>query len=265
MNKIKINVDRPKIKSEEIRQKMNFEQILANHKLMTKPFYKSYWFYGTVGLASVSVIAIALSNKEIQAKNTQQVINAAVTNSVPIPSKKKINVTAPKKNKQEKEKIINNKKLPIEKKSTLNIDKSTNQKPEFVSDFDNKENEVKENLTIIENNKVIESKNDKTFNFFDFHPRISGKINGAISKKELFDNKGITTNTDVKVIHFELHLVDGYGGKIFVGDGNQLTKEMKTAIAQIGTGNEIYFEDIYGLTNNNKKVRLSPLRYTLLN
>ncbi|SFT90901.1 hypothetical protein SAMN05216474_3102 [Lishizhenia tianjinensis] len=55
-----MNLDRPKISSEEIRNRQNFDQILGNLKALHKPFYKKTWFWGTTGLATVAV-AIGLS------------------------------------------------------------------------------------------------------------------------------------------------------------------------------------------------------------
>ncbi|MDX1446406.1 hypothetical protein [Lishizhenia sp.] len=60
MNNRKMNLDRPKISSEEIKSRQNFDQILGNLKALHKPFYKKTWFWGTTGLATVAV-AIGLS------------------------------------------------------------------------------------------------------------------------------------------------------------------------------------------------------------
>ncbi len=79
------------------------------------------------------------------------------------------------------------------------------------------------------------------------------------------DDKGLVTNTNVEIVHFELHLINGRGGQVFEEDGHLLTGEMKTALQGVAPGEEIYFEDIQGVTANGEVVRLNPLRYTLLN
>ncbi len=268
MNKIKINVDRPKISSKEIKSKMNFEEILANHQLMVKPFYKSPWFFGTTGLATVSIIATSIYSfsDSPPLPNNSSITNKVVTNSL-ITSSPTLPLEVELK---ENKNIINEKtkKLPIEKTSTLNKTKTTNQKPSLKTD-DNSINTFSESVieTEVNSNKNINNKEKtkKVFNYFDYHPRISGKVSGEITKQELFDDKGLVTNTDVSIIHFELHLVDGTGGKVFEEDGHLLTAEMKEAIKKVELGNEIYFESIEGMTKNGEKVRLNPLRYTLLN
>ena len=262
MKNLKINIDRPKISSEEIRNKMNFEQVLASHQLMVKPFYKSPWFFGTTGLATVTLLATAVYGLSDAPPNQQKVITEVMTSSMPIRSVEQ----------NEKPKEINQiKELPIENKSTLKNTKATNQKPSLKKELisvDNTEKEVINSSVEDDLSELPEESNEdnnKTFSFFDFHPRISGKVNGSITKQELFDDKGLVTNTDVEIIHFELHLVDGVGGKVFIEDGNQLSAEMKKAIKNIEAGNEIYFEDINGLSTSGQQVNLSPLRYTLLN
>jgi hypothetical protein len=40
---------------------------------------------------------------------------------------------------------------------------------------------------------------------------------------------------------------------------------MKSAIKNIGTGDEIYFENIDGKATTGEVIRLSPIRYILLN
>ena len=102
--------------------------------------------------------------------------------------------------------------------------------------------------------------------FSSLMPRIGGKINGSISREELFDNKGITTESDVSIIHFELHLIDGLGGEMqMTEESNQLNEEMKAALDRINQGETIYFYNIKGKTEDGTVVRLNPLRYVLMN
>lgn len=58
MEKHKINLDRKKVSSEEIKAKQNFDQVLKNHHVTPKSFLQKGWFWGTVGLASVAAVSI---------------------------------------------------------------------------------------------------------------------------------------------------------------------------------------------------------------
>ncbi|MGV6860980.1 MAG: hypothetical protein ACWA41_04360 [Putridiphycobacter sp.] len=267
MKDIKINIDRPKLTSEDIKQKMNFENVLNQHQLMHKPFYKSPWFFGVAGLSSLGLIASVIYHNyslppgvkkmEITELSTEnppnQNLQIAYHDSQPL-KQESINLNKTEQNNQ-----------PIDKKSTLN--QTTNQKPESIeltSEVEiskNEENAVNKNQL----SEKSQTETKKTFNFFDLHPRIAGKVNGDITKKELLDEKGLQTNTNVNIVHFELHLVDGHGGKVFLEDSNVLNQEMKVALENVHAGDEIYFENINGETEEGKQVRLSPLRYTLLN
>lgn len=263
MNNLKINIDRPKISSIDVKSKMDFEQVLKSHQVMSLPFYKTSWFFGTTGLATITLVATTIygfENKTIADNDLSK--QSSITSSVPPDIVQ---------NQKPKEEIINKEinkinELPIEKKSTL-IKQTTNQKPLNIntSDTDKSISDVEtEAVTDVSMTSESEEVN-KVFNYFDFHPRISGKINGNITKRELFDDKGLVTNTNVEVVHFELHLVDGVGGKVFEENGHLLTSEMKEAIENVIIGDEIYFEDIQGVTKKGEKVRLNPLRYTILN
>ncbi len=56
--KKKVNIDRPKISSEEIASRKDFGSLLKNLKPPVKPFYKTVWFMSGIA-ATVGVLAIA--------------------------------------------------------------------------------------------------------------------------------------------------------------------------------------------------------------
>lgn len=258
MKKIKINLDRVGISSEEIAKNMNFEDILVHQKIMAKPFYKSAWFFGVTGLATVSLIAGSMYALKPEGDNL--VKDNLLTDNLPL-KKDAVPITKPekleRKIKQTKQvKTLKKEVEPIEKKSTFN--KAVNQKPETKI-------EVSESITENNATEVMAVKKSKTFSYMDLYPRISGKLNGNITKEQLLNDEGLVTNSDVKIVSFQLHLVDGTGGKVYEGEGNTLNSEMKSAIGEINVGEEIYFEKIDGKATTGEIVRLSPLRYVLLN
>jgi hypothetical protein len=258
MSKIKINLDRPGISSKEIANKMNFEEILLHQKIMTKPFYKSAWFYGVSGIASVSLIASTLYSMNMEGDkivSLNTITERSNTLKLKIPDSKGVPF--------EKEITENkiNKKTPIEEKPTLKTVK--NQNTTIIED-DNILNNTSVEVNSISNIKV-EAELPEVFSFMDLYPRISGRLNGSITKEELLNDKGLVTNSTVKIVSFQLHLVDATGGKVFESKGNILNSEMKMAIGSINVGEEIYFEKIDGQASTGEIVRLSPLRYVLLN
>jgi len=257
MNKIKINLDRKGISSKEILEKMDFDQLLDNHMILSKPFYKTKWFYGVTGLATVTLIvssaySINMEGDKIQSK--QKLLSNIVPHVLMKDHQNMKNVLIEK---EEKENIpiIEQKQIkPIEKTNTF-------------ENLKTKESTSKKEITLEVKIKKEESvdENKKVFNMLDLYPRISGKLNGSITKEELFNDEGLKTNTEIEIISFELHLVDGVGGKVFSNKGNTLNTEMKTALTKVSSGGEIYFEEINGQAPTGEILRLSPLRYVLLN
>jgi len=258
MRKVKINLDRVGISSEDITKRMNFEDILVHQKIMAKPFYKSTWFFGVTGLATVSLIAGSMYAVKPEGDN---LIKENVLTDNLLLKKDAVPIIEVVKSESKKEELDKNKPTkkeiePIEKTSTLST--ITNQKPYT-------EIEVSESIIDDKVTEVVAVEKPKTFSYIDLYPRISGKLNGNITKEQLLNDEGLVTNSDVKIVSFQLHLVDGTGGKVYEGNGNTLNSEMKSAIGEINVGEEIYFEKIDGKATTGEIVRLLPLRYVLLN
>ncbi len=278
MKNRKINLDRPQLKTEEILARKNFDEIVRNHHIMSKPFYKQNWFIGTTGLASLGLVigtTFAFQNNEnekyhqtnLTELNTDAPPNLIVENNNPIILNANLNAAT---NDLAKKTIVYNalKIKPIEETSTLKDKIEENTIPEEKNTALNiAETEEQNSILINEKVKEVVETDDATENnsFMDLSPRISRKIGGEITRNELFDNKGITTEGDVSVIHFELHLIDGLGGHVFEEEGNQLNEEMRNAIDKVGQGETIYFENIRGKIKNGTEIRLNPLKYVLMN
>lgn len=56
MKNVKINVDRPQIKSEDIASKQNFNKVLDGYQKLKPPIFKNPWFYGAIGVASIAIL-----------------------------------------------------------------------------------------------------------------------------------------------------------------------------------------------------------------
>lgn len=263
MKNRKINLDRPTIDSKEIQAGMNFGQLMVGYQAMSKPFYKTNWFFGTTGLASIGLIvggtfAFQSPDENEKMEQVQLITDAPPPEIVTQDKEEELFVlnaeTFETFDDKKEEVVINKNKSKHEKIVTPLVEKNDEIIPEIpVTD------EVKKTVV------VEQPQNKNEFNVIDLTPRINGKMNGTITREDLLDNKGITTGSDVSIIHFELHLIDGLGGKVFEEESNQLNQDMKTALHRIGKGETIYFENIKGKTSDGRVVRLNPLRYVLLN
>jgi hypothetical protein len=251
--------------SKDISNQMNFEDILTNHKIMAKPFYKSTWFFGVTGLATISLIAgsvYSLNQEGDELYRTNQSDSYQITENVPLKVEKATSEILAFNTIQKQKNESITKTESIDKNSSL-IHKKKSKKV-----IEPKRSLIKSELIEKEISKVKnESLNEipQTFSFMDLHPRISGKLDGKITKTELIDAKGLVTNSEVEIVSFQLHVVDGMSSKVFDAEGNKLNSEMRSAIEKVNVGEEVYFEKIKGQATTGEIFRLSPLRYVLLN
>ena len=54
--KKKVNINRPDVSSEEILKRKNFDSVLKQHTVISKPFYKNPWFLSGGGIAIVAAV-----------------------------------------------------------------------------------------------------------------------------------------------------------------------------------------------------------------
>lgn len=272
MKNRKLNIDRAPIDSKEIQAGMNFTLLMGNYQAMSKPFYKTKWFFGTTGIASIGLIvggSLAFqSSEESQAlldSQTQLITDAppaimeepnAETSLVAFQDE--ISQT----NDVAAEQISKSEKTDKHDKIVTSSQKS-NTTVLNTTDNNDQDTDLSQPVQVSKSGK--QTSDQTAFDPMDLTPRINGKLDGHITREDLMDNKGLTTNADVNIIHFELHLIDGLGGRVFEEESNQLTEEMKSAIGRVDQGETIYFENIKGKTSDGHIVRLNPLRYILLN
>ncbi|MFD1553188.1 hypothetical protein DNU06_15110 [Putridiphycobacter roseus] len=264
MDNYNIKLDRPKLTSEEIVQRKDFDTLMNNHEIIKRPFRKSPWFFGVTGMATIGLLLggvytfTSSSHKpEEQAlqivKNDSPKLEAKLVSlEVMEPAPEKVlAMQSPHENKRELKKVKNEKKNNYDNTNTL-IENTV--KPMVEEPAVQKEKKPSEPL-------------DKSANvrsgYLDNHPRINGKIGGKLKMSEVENNFNILTDSEIEVLSFELHVVTEFGAKVYQNNSNALTNEMKNAILKQGVNSEIYFENIQGDVGGGKKMRLSPLKYSL--
>jgi hypothetical protein len=267
MKRLKINLDRPAVDSKSIQAKKDFDGLMNNHAIMSKPFYKSPWFFGTVGLASVGIAVgtvIAFQDTPDDVPEHYSELTTQAPMEIILPDNNPLAINSGESSSKQLDNLVQQTLLYTSNTENIDNTPTLNENPEKeITDAEIIiDDEVDDQSAIAVVNDDKSEKKDLNSMLL---PRIGGKINGSISKDELFDNKGITTESDVSVIHFELHLIDGLGGKVFEEESNQLNDEMKAALKKIGGGETIFFENIKGKTDKGDVVRLNPLRYVLMN
>lgn len=264
MKNVKINLDRPAVDSKSIQGHKDFGGLMKNHVMMAKPFYKSPWFIGTTGLASISLVAGIVAYNTDDPVPQEVVLDSQAPPELTVPDNRIIAFNADVNPKEVTDNLVKDTfrySVDLQK----SIDDNNNTLEESSSDQSDQSNQNIEPIVDVKIHEDMHDEVQEDASYTSLLPRIGGKVNGSISKEQLFDNKGITTESDVSVIHFELHLIDGLGGKVFEEESNQLNAEMKAALKKITSGETIYFENIKGQTDKGDVVRLNPLRYVLMN
>jgi hypothetical protein len=272
MKSRKIIVDRPHVDATEISARRNFNEILGQHAIMAKPFYKQYWFMGTTGLASLGLIIggtiLLKTDDDYPPAHNLSIVEQTTTDAAPQeikmsgekPPETKLYLAMNEQSTEKKQ--LNNKKEIYDKNSTSNVKESKLQvsvETESVQPI-SKDEIISEQRAKFNQADVVSVNTGN-----DLSPRISNKIGGEITRSELLDNKGITTAADASIIHFEMHLIDGLGGQVFEAEDNQLNEEMKQALSKVRKGETVYFENIRARVRDGLEVKLNPLKYVLLN
>ncbi|MFK8037849.1 MAG: hypothetical protein AB8B74_06135 [Crocinitomicaceae bacterium] len=260
MDNYNIRQDRPKLSSDEIAHQKDFDGLLNDFHIMKKPFYKNPWFFGVTGMATVGLlIGTTYSFVDSPAELPQL---AEVTESVPPehPTKTIYLASMETSNEEQKNQISETPKVITLKKkqihdntSTLKQNNKLKSKTEEALDSESILKEPLKELEKSSNNAALQN-----------HPRINGKIGGQLSLNKLKKGVSVTTDSEIPIDGFEMHLATEFGAKIYSSSSKELTPEMLEALQSANVNTEVYFEQIKGVINESKSIGLSPLKYTLV-
>ncbi|MDX1350916.1 MAG: hypothetical protein R3279_11740, partial [Putridiphycobacter sp.] len=226
MDNYKIRQDRPRMSSEEIAQRKDFDSILNDHHIMKKPFFKNPWFFGVTGMASVGLLIGTSYGFTDRRAEPPEV--ATVTEHMPPPTiqNKTIQLASfePKtiENTESNEKII---PITSQKKNEIHDNTSTLEKKSIDNNNSATETPSKTEMMPDPKSEVLEASVA-----FQNHPKINGKIGGALSAGSLSNQTTILTDSNIPIIGFEMSVETEFGAKIYSAESNTLTAEMIKAI-----------------------------------
>lgn len=258
MDNYNIRQDRPRLSSEEIAQQKDFDSILNDYHIIKKPFYKNPWFFGVTGMASVGLlIGTSLSFTDKPAEPPLAIVTTE--NEPPKKANKTIYLASMEANTHEITEEVMRKKENIQlKKKEIHDNTSTLNKNSLKTPASAAENtEVKQIDAIQKATKV----NSGHSNALQNHPKINGKIGGTLSLDELKNDFTITTDSNIPIIAFEMHLATEFGSKVYRSKSNQLTSEMIDALTAVSAETEVYFQGIKGQLNEDFTKNLQPLKF----
>lgn len=261
MDNYKIRQDRPRMSSEEIAQRKDFDGVINDYQIIKKPFYKNPWFFGVTGMASVGLL-IGATYSFTDRPAEPPLAFVTTENKAPKKETKTIYLASLESG-TEMEQALVSKKIEIETLKKKEIHDKT-------STLLNSNTQIKEIPTqTVPKKKIVPVKfEDEKFtgnsNALQNHPKINGKIGGTLSVKSLSKNKAITTDSKIPISSFEMQMVTEFGAKVFLSNSNLLTNEMVNALQAASPNTEVYFEEIKGQLTRDITKNLQPLKFSLV-
>lgn len=254
MDKIKINLDREKLSSEYIHSKQDFKQVQSQVSMQTSMF-KSTWFYGTVGIASVATfVMITFSNSNPNTNDSNSTLSKKITldkKQETLDERKSANVflasmnstTAPIVNVS----VAKTKKTPVVhlKEEEVLVAKVQEEIPTPV---------------VVKKQEVATSAVPEKENYM---PRISGVYNGEIALSKMC-GAGIDINSSVHVLNFTIHYSTNRGDRALVVEGNKLPISVCKEMQQYGIDQMIFITDIVGTDKNGRLLSFTSMNLTAL-
>lgn len=254
MDNFKINVDREKLSSDYIQSKQNFKEVMHHLKATKPPVWKSGWFYGTIGLASIAgvlIINTITSNRSgnINADNavqqqtkTQTILAESTSASIAVNN-------APLQKSQVKKDVVAS--IVDQKKQSQSVSKR-NEKTVQSSEIEQiEEPELVNNTVIIEEKITPLVKNTL--------PKISGYFNGEIPCSVLCNSNGIEVNEDVKITSFTIQF-EGKGKDQTVDvEGNKIPASVCSQITERQFDQMIFITNIFGVDSDGVQHNFTPM------
>lgn len=239
----KVILDRSKLSSTYIEQKQDFNHVLTNVKLTKTPTWKSPWFYGAVGLSSVAITALSLSNFSNE------------------------NNLYEKKATLEKDPIIiagtssfTSKKKDVSSDVEFETEKELSPKKKIISTVSPIENQQE----IVKVNEVVAAEVVNKMQNHSALPSINGIFNGNISKSDFQISKLIESNSSVDILSYKVQYYNGSEDVEVSIVGNNIPLEIVDQISTYNNGQMIFFTEIKGVNNKGEISNLPSMNFKLI-
>lgn len=250
MDKIKINLDREKLSSEYIHSKQDFKKI-TDQVQVGNSIAKSTWFYGVVGLASITlIISLTLLNsspadeKKSTLKSEHNTIHTSIE-KVAAPSTATFSITG----KSASTKTAEKKKVERTKHQESITTKSV--QPE----------NVKVDVVSEQKSPMYQPMEKKVTTEQNIMPHIGGHYAGDIALSKLCE-KGLEINETVEIQSFKLYYSTLKGDKTIQVKSNYFPDEVCQEIKAFGLDQMVFITDIIGKDELGVKHQYTSLNLT---
>ncbi len=253
MKKHIIKVDRKPLSGSYIQSRQDFGKVLKGVKHLKPPIWKSPWFYGPIGMASV---AITISASTIHANEI-----GTRENLSPIAFNQEVEKVERKEGETLKDELpvltqIEKKTKEGEKTKVL---LKKNEKPK-VSESKIEIKSTQEEIKPIEKQektKIIEEKNTLKINF----PNFNQIYNGDITFSNLCSENGMSCG-DNKITSFSIQYYNGVEDIVEKVEGNKIPDKSCQLIERFNSGTMIFITNIKGVDKNGKSLTFPSMNLT---
>lgn len=258
MEKIKVVLDRENVSSEEIASRQDLSAVLKGASTKV-PVWKSGWFYGTVGLASIAVVAITATWNQtaIDESAPERVLTASLSDSNVQPAiavfkpevDTDLNLVADL-NEDVQEETVKAKE-EIQKPVTV-------QKSEVIESTEINSLESKPT-----SETMIAPKPDhslaKVNGVVNKMPSIGGVYYGPISIDKLCSNNQIKSSPDIEITSFKINYYDGASDVVKAVSGDIIPEEICNEIRSASMNSTVFITEIRGLSKHGESMMLSSM------
>lgn len=253
MKKIKTIIDREPISSDYIASKQDFDGIIHQVHASKAPVWKSGWFYGPIGMASVAITISIARIDTTEAKTTRldtPLAQQKEQQTVPIIADQvKFTEQAPKHLADAK--VDNGKE----------VDDALESKPKYVPQDEAVPTPVNEVEVNREEERIFEIVEEpRATKKVSMVPHIAGIYTGTISTNAL--QQPIMVNEEIEVISFTINYNTLNGTETRDVKGNKLPEDIVQSIEKYNLGYMFFITNIRGVKSDGKIISLLSMNLT---
>jgi len=257
----KVNLDRQNLSSSYIEKKQDFNHVLKSAKMTKIPTWKSPWFYGAVGLSTVAIVAMVLTENNFKDETNEKTATLKE-------SKKEIEASK-----------STNTRPSIEKKTTSAKTIVAAYNPKFTGSFNKVTNSnslkselskdevvttIEEQLPIAETPvETVKETKAVTKTSFIGQPSIAGIASGVISIEKFKNTSIIESNSSFEITSYEVQYFNGKQDITAVIRSNKIPENIKEQIIENNLDEMIFITGIKGIDENGKIKKLPAINLKL--
>lgn len=257
----KVNLDRQNLSSSYIEKKQDFNHVLKSAKMTKMPTWKSPWFYGAVGLSTVAIVAVVLTENNFKNETNDKTATLKESKNE-IEAGKSINTAPSIEKKRTSAKTIVAAYNPQFTGSFIKVTNGNSLKSELSKD--EVLTTIEEQLPITETpiEKVKEVKLVTKTSFIG-QPSIAGIASGVISIEKFKNTSIIESNSSFEITSYEVQYFNGQQDITAVIRSNKIPENIKEQIIENNLDEMIFITGIKGIDENGKIRKLPAINLKL--